>query len=330
MARRGWRSSPQRDAWRYWATTTSSDTITCIRQVAAGRRADRLGYDTLWTWDHLYPIVGASRGPMFEGWMTLAAWAQATTRISLGLTVGSNTFRNPGVVAKMATTVDHISNGRSIFGLGAGNVELEAVAHGLPWAPTGVRLDWLEEALTIIRGILAGETVSQDGPTYRFQGVHHAPLPQRRPLPILIGAQGEQKGLRVAARFADIWQIFVPVDGLDFWRRKDEVFRVHCAALDRDPSEVERMVGCKLIIRSNPGEARKAFEHLRAVHKWNESVWDVTWAASPEQVAEALIGFRALGVQSFLPQLAWPFDQETIDRLIGDVAPLVDQATASV
>jgi alkanesulfonate monooxygenase SsuD/methylene tetrahydromethanopterin reductase-like flavin-dependent oxidoreductase (luciferase family) len=223
----------------------------------------------------------------------------------------------------MATTIDHISTGRSIFGLGAGNVELEAVAHGLPWAPTGVRLDWLEEALTIIRGIFAGDRVTHDGPTYRFNEVYHAPPPQRRPLPILIGAEGEQKGLRVAARFADIWQIFVPLDGLGFWRHKDEVFRAHCAAVGRDAARVERMIGCKLIVRSSPEKARTAFERQRLVHKWDPSVWDVVWAATPEQVAEALAGFQALGVHAFLPQLTWPYDQETLERLIGEVAPLV-------
>ena len=87
------------------------------------------------------------------------------------------------------------------------------------------------------------------------------------------------------------------------------------------------MIGCKLIIRSDPADAQAAFERLRAVHRWDPSVWDVVWAATPEQVAAALVGFRALGVQSFLPQLGWPYDQETIERLTGEVAPLVEQAT---
>jgi alkanesulfonate monooxygenase SsuD/methylene tetrahydromethanopterin reductase-like flavin-dependent oxidoreductase (luciferase family) len=297
--------------------------------LATARRLEALGYDYLFGHDHLYSTGGDPGQAFFEGWTTLAAWAQATSRISLGLTVGNNTFRNPGVVAKMAATIDHISEGRSIFGLGAGNVELEAVAHGLPWAPTGERLDWLEESLTLITGILAGDTVTHDGPTYHFSAVHHAPLPQRRPLPILIGAEGEQKGLRVAARFADIWQIFVPLDGQGFWRHKDEIFQAHCAALGRDASQVERMIGCKLVIRSDPVDARAAFERLRAVHRWDPSVWDVVWAAAPEQVAEALVGFQELGVGSFLPQVAWPYDQETLERLIGDVAALVDRTTAA-
>ncbi|MBA2631864.1 MAG: LLM class flavin-dependent oxidoreductase [Chloroflexi bacterium] len=82
---------------------------------AAGIRADSLGYDSLWTWDHLYPIVGSHEGPIFEGWLTLAAWAEATERATIGLMVGANTFRNPALVAKLATTLDHISGGRAVL-----------------------------------------------------------------------------------------------------------------------------------------------------------------------------------------------------------------------
>ena len=296
--------------------------------LATVRRLESLGYDYVFGHDHLYSTGGNPYQPFFEGWTTLAAWAQATDRISLGLTVGNNTFRNPGGVAKMATTIDHISGGRSVLGLGAGNVELEVVAHGLAWASTGVRLDRLEEALELIRAVVDGKTVDHVGPTYTFRAVRHAPLPRRRPLPFLVGAEGERKGLRVAARFADIWQIFVPIDGFEFWSHKDDVFRLHCRELERDHSTVERMIGCKLVLRSDPADARRAFEDLRVVHGWGESVWDVVWATSPALAAEALVGFAALGVSSFLPQLAWPYDTETIERLIGEVAPLVASSMA--
>ena len=87
--------------------------------LAAGQRVDRLGYDTLWKWDHLYPIVGNHRGPIFEGWLAITAWAATTERVRIGLMVGANTFRNPALTAKMATTFDHISGGRAILGIGA-------------------------------------------------------------------------------------------------------------------------------------------------------------------------------------------------------------------
>ena len=99
--------------------------------LEAGKRAERLGFDTLWTWDHLYPIVGSSTGPMFEAWLVTAAWAQATERVRIGLMVGANTFRNPALVAKMATTLDHLSNGRAILGIGAAWFGEEHEAFGL-------------------------------------------------------------------------------------------------------------------------------------------------------------------------------------------------------
>ncbi len=116
--------------------------------LAAGIRADRLGYDTLWCWDHLYPIVGEPRGPIFEGWLTNAAWAQPTGRVRIGLMVGANTFRNPAHVAKMATTLDHISGGRAILGIGGAWFEEEHRDFGIEFG-SGFpeRLRWLGEDL---------------------------------------------------------------------------------------------------------------------------------------------------------------------------------------
>jgi len=112
---------------------------------AGARTVDRLGYDHLWTWDHLYAIFGNPYQPIFEGWMTLAAWAKTTARTRLGLLVGANTFRNPGLVARLATTLDHLSGGRAILGLGGAWFELEHQAHGIDFGRSaGERLDWLD------------------------------------------------------------------------------------------------------------------------------------------------------------------------------------------
>ena len=133
--------------------------------LEAGVRADELGYDTLWTWDHLYPIIGDSHGPIFEGWLAITAWAQATERIRIGLMVGANTFRNPALVAKMATTHDHISNGRTILGIGAAWFEEEHRDFGIEFGSgPPERLRWLGEALPIMRGMLDGTEPSATGP----------------------------------------------------------------------------------------------------------------------------------------------------------------------
>jgi alkanesulfonate monooxygenase SsuD/methylene tetrahydromethanopterin reductase-like flavin-dependent oxidoreductase (luciferase family) len=127
----------------------------------AGMRADRLGFDSLWTWDHLYPIVGSHEGPIFEGWLTLAAWAEATERATVGLMVGANTFRNPAVVAKMVTALDHISGGRAVLGIGGAWFETEHRGLGIEFGSSpGERLRWLDEAVRIMRGMLRGERPS--------------------------------------------------------------------------------------------------------------------------------------------------------------------------
>ena len=156
--------------------------------LAAGIRADRLGYTSLWTWDHLYPIVGSADGPIFEGWLTLAAWAQATEHVRIGLMVGANTFREPALTAKMATTLDHISNGRAILGIGGAWFETEHVAYGLEFGGGfPERLRWLGEALPIMRGMLHGERPTAAGPRYRATAVRNDPPPIQERLPLLIG-----------------------------------------------------------------------------------------------------------------------------------------------
>src|SRR4051812_34699551 len=152
--------------------------------LEAGIRAEDLGYDTLWTWDHLYPIVGDSNGPNYEGWLTITAWAQATRRIRVGLMVGANTFREPTLTAKLATTLDHISNGRAILGIGGAWFEEEHEAFGLDFG-SGFpeRLRWLGEAVPVMRGMLAGPGPSGEGDPYHAkQGPKPPPPgPPRRP-----------------------------------------------------------------------------------------------------------------------------------------------------
>ena len=147
----------------------------------AGLRAERLGYHSLWTWDHLYPIVGSEQGPMFEGYLTLAAWAQATQRIKVGLLVGANPFRNPALTAKMATTLDHISGGRAYLGIGSAWNDSEASAFGIEFGESPAeRLRWLREALPVMRGMLHGEEPTAAGPRYAMQGVRNDPPPVQR------------------------------------------------------------------------------------------------------------------------------------------------------
>src|SRR5690349_8290134 len=147
--------------------------------LAAGTRAEELGYDSLWTWDHIYAIFGDPYQPIVEGYTALAALAQATSRVRLGLFVGANTFRNPGLAAKSLVTIDHISNGRAILGIGGAWFEDEHTAFGFDFGSGfGQRLVWLREAVSAIRTLLDGGAVSSpsDG-RYGFDDLRIAPLP---------------------------------------------------------------------------------------------------------------------------------------------------------
>ena len=225
----------------------------------AAKRVDRLGYDHLWTWDHLYAIFGDPYQSIFEGWTSLAAWAMVTERTRLGLLVGANTFRNPGLVAKTATTLDHISGGRAILGIGGAWMEPEHRAHGIDFGSGfGQRLDWLDESVAAIRTVLDGgsATSAPDG-HYAFDDLRHLPPPVQRHLPIMIGGSGEKKTLRTVAKYADMWNAMGTVE---LMAHKIDVLREHCAAVGRDPSEIEFTLGVKLTIRDSRGRGGPGLE----------------------------------------------------------------------
>jgi alkanesulfonate monooxygenase SsuD/methylene tetrahydromethanopterin reductase-like flavin-dependent oxidoreductase (luciferase family) len=294
----------------------------------AAVKVDELGYDHLWTWDHLHAIFGDPYQPIFEGWITLGAWAKVTRRARLGLLVGANTFRNPALVAKLATTLDHISDGRAILGIGGAWFETEHTEYGLDFGHSpGERLTWLDEAAGIMRGMLDGEIVSApEGGRYAVRDVRLLPYPVQAHLPIMIGGSGEKKTLRTVARYADMWNGMGSPETL---ARKLEVLKRHCDEVGRDMSEIELTVGCKPIIRSTEAEARRVWESQMEHNRtpMSDVIDDHTfWVGTPEQVAQEMIDRSALGFQTYIAELAAPFDDETIERWIGEVKPMVDNA----
>jgi len=287
----------------------------------AGARADTLGYDDIWTWDHLYPIVGSHDGPILEGWMTLAAWAEATERARIGLMVGANTFRNPALTAKMATTLDHISGGRAILGIGGAWFESEHRAYGFEFGSSpGERLRWLDEAARIMRGMLHGETPSGER-QYTTSEVRNDPPPVQARLPLLIGGGGERKTLRIVARYADACNVG---GGFDNVKHKDEVLRRHCEEVGRDESEIERTVGTGvIIIRDDPAEAQRVLERTFAGNG-GAAPWRNQVVGSPEQVAEQLRPYLGIGFRHFIVGFPPPYDAETMERLVREVKPMLE------
>lgn len=290
----------------------------------AARRVDRLGYDHLWTWDHLYAIFGDPYQPIFEGWTAITACAQVTSRVRLGLMVGANTFRNPAIVAKNVVTLDHISGGRAILGIGGAWHEQEHRAHGIDFGNSaGDRLDWLDEAVGVIRQTLDGKVVNHAGDRYRFEDLRHHPTPIQRHLPIVIGGSGEKKTLRTVARYADMWNAFGDVDTL---RHKVDVLEAHCRDLGRDPSEIEYTVGCKPLIRDTEAEARAVLVEKMEANRtpMGAIAGDASfWVGTAEQIAERIHSLKKLGFQTVIAEMAAPYDDETLERLIGEVRPMV-------
>ena len=293
--------------------------------VDAARRADRLGYDSVWMWDHLYSIAGDGVDPyrpIFEGWTSISALAALTERVRLGLLVGANGLRNPGLVAKMAATLDHISDGRAIVGLGAGWFEIEHTAHGIPCgASVGERLDWLDQSARIIRGLLDGETVSHRSEKYDFVDARHAPRPVQAHLPILIGGNGLKKTLRTVATYADMWNT---MGALADVTNREAVLREHCVAVGRDQAAIERTLEFKPTIRDDCEEARRVWAECLARAGTTPEVIRNAWLGSPADIAERIRPYRALGFDTMIVELPAPYDAETIERLATEVVPLVE------
>ena len=293
------------------------------RLLEAGVRADRLGYDTLWTWDHVYPIVGDSNGPNYEGWLTITAWAQATQRIRVGLMVGANTFRTPTLTAKMATTLDHISHGRAILGIGGAWFEEEHEAFGLEFG-SGFpeRLRWLGDALPVMRGMLDGTEPTAAGDHYHAKRVRNLPKPVQDHLPICIGGGGEQVTLKLVAKYGDMCNVGGTPDEL---RHKEEVLLRHCETVGRDPATIERTTGIGTVfIRDDPAEAKRLFEAAfnrnRVARHWTHQP-----VGTVEHVVEHLAPKVKLGYRHLVAGIPADYDEESMTRFATEVKPLLEQ-----
>lgn len=196
-----------------------------------------------WLFDHFAPIHGDGTGPCLEGWTLLAALAAQTTRLCIGLMVTGNTYRHPAVLANMAATVDIISNGRLILGLGAGWNEYEHNSMGIPLYAPGERIRRLGEACALIKQLFTQEVTNFAGRYYQLQGARCDPKPLQKPHPpFVIGGGGEQLTLRVVAEHADIWNHVSPAGPVEEFRRKVAILHRHCEAIGRDPGTIKLSV----------------------------------------------------------------------------------------
>jgi F420-dependent oxidoreductase-like protein len=226
------------------------------------REIDTLGYDTAWVFDHFLPIFSDPAGPCMEGWTALAALAMATKNVRLGTMVTGNTYRHPAVLAKMATTVDIISSGRLIFGIGAGWFELEHQEYGMPFRTVGARLQRLDEALEIIKLLWSNERSSFNGKHYELRDASFNPKPLQQPRPpILVGATGENVALKIVAKHADMWNSFGTPE---VFRHKITILDEHCRKLGRDPATIEKSVLVSAASGGGPFELNDARRQIDA------------------------------------------------------------------
>lgn len=297
-------------------------------------RAEDLGYDSLWTWDHVYPIAGSPEGPILEAYTAMAAVAARTERATIGHLVSANTFRNPALTAKMITTIDHISNGRAVLGIGAAWMELEHRAFGFEFGDRpGTRLKWLAEALGIIRGMLDGTEPSapEDG-RYAVRSVRNDPPPIQRHVPIMIGGAGPKVTLRLVAEHADMNNLGNPIEPL---LRSEAILVDHCRDVGRDEREIERTVEIQRVVIRDSTEAAWARESEILAHNGGAQLDEVrpgstevnrdrAVVGTPDEVYEQLVPFVDAGYHHLICGFPPPYDEESMKRLATEVRPRLE------
>jgi F420-dependent oxidoreductase-like protein len=222
-----------------FAIKTAPQHTTWSAMLDVWKAADEIElFESAWNFDHFYPILGQdSHGPCLEGWTMLAAMAQATRRIRIGVLVTGIVYRHPAVLANMAATVDIISDGRLELGIGAGWNEEECGAYGIELGSLRERFDRFDEACDVLVSLLSNTTTDYDGAYYTLKDAYCEPKPVQRPHPpICIGGTGERRTLRTTARVAQHWNY--PGGTIEQWQHKRDVLHAHCADLGRDPSEI--------------------------------------------------------------------------------------------
>jgi F420-dependent oxidoreductase-like protein len=284
------------------------------------RLIDELGYDTIWTFDHFFPILSDPTGPCFEGWIALAALAAETSRAQVGVLVTGNTYRHPAVLANMGATLDHTSGGRLIMGVGAAWFEMEHTAYGIPFHSTAERIRRLDEACEIIKLLWSEKQTTFEGRYYQIKDAYCEPKPLQTPRPpFMIGGAGEKMTLGVVARHADIWNTFGPPA---VFRHKIGVLREHCRSVGRNIDEIE--ISWAGMMRVTDSAAEKEALVNRAARAFGvapQMIEPGLMIGSIEEIRSRVAGLIEAGVTHFIPILNAPFDHNSVRRIAEEVIP---------
>ncbi len=279
--------------------------------------AEQAGWDVLMTWDHFVPLMGDVTGPNLEGWQVLAAFAAITKKPKIAMLVSGNTYRHPAVLANMATTLDGISNGRAVLGIGAAWNEHEHKMYGIDFDTPAIRLAKLREATGIIRGLLDEGTVTYRGKYYQLENATLGTRPIQKRLPILVGGGGEQVTLKITARYADWWHGFGTAEVI---KHKLEVLKKHCLDVGRDYNEIAPTSGGQALVRDDRNMIDKRMREVAARNKV-EAPNRPAISGTPDDIAKQLLGYHSVGVKGFLFGMSPPYDRETIERMMTEVKP---------
>jgi F420-dependent oxidoreductase-like protein len=270
-----------------------------ITEIA--QAAEASGFDSFWVMDHYHQIrgVGPDTDPMLEAYTVLGGVAARTSRIRLGAMVTGVTYRNPAFLAKVVTTLDIVSSGRAILGIGAAWNEAESRAYGYDWPEAGARLERLEDALRICRAMFTSERATVHGHHHHVDGALNVPQPVQPGGPkILVGGGGERKTLRLVAQYADMWNGFGDVDTI---RHKLEVLAGHCRAVGRDPAEIVKTRLGTLIVAPTRQEAEARRAAMQAATGMpDQALRAMLTASDPESLGEELQPYLDAGLDGFI------------------------------
>jgi F420-dependent oxidoreductase-like protein len=288
------------------------------RAVDLAVRAEELGFDSLWVYDHFHNVPVPAHETMFEAWTTVAAISQRTSRIRLGQMVGCTGYRNPALLAKVTSTVDVISGGRLDWGIGAGWYDHEFRAYGYDFPSAGTRIAMLEECVEVVKRMWTEPDARFEGTHFRVDGAQCDPKPVQQPHPpIWIGGGGERKTLRVVARHATHANFGGKPEE---WAHKAEVLKGHCADVGRDYDELTKTISSELFIRETEAEI---------VEAGSRSFWGEpfeSWRAgnlvgTPEQVATKIRSYVELGCTGFVPWCSDYPEAQSMELLATEVIP---------
>ena len=280
--------------------------------------AEESGFDSVWVMDHFYQIagVGPRTDPMLEAYTLLGGIAARTRKVSLGTMVTGVTYRNPALLAKQVTTLDIVSGGRAILGIGAAWNEDEHAGYGFEYPPVRERLDCLEEALQICRAMFVEQAPSFSGRHYRIQEALNLPRPLRPAgIPILVGGSGERRTLALVAKYADACNLFGDLPTI---RHKLEVLDRHCAAVGRDPATITKTRLGGLVIANTVEQAeQRGREMARARGMDDERYRGYVLAGDPDAVCEQVGAFLDAGLDGLVFNMHDAQDLEPV-QLAGD------------